>query len=177
MNTRGGRRGLLLLTALLLVAAAAWTRHAWLVDAARPVHSGEPLRPLALRSTDGSAISLRKRPGHAMLINVFASWCTPCRQEFPALARAAARLRSSGIDVGGIDQAEGADRANETSQYFKLDYPVYLDDDLQTQHVLGARVIPETVFVDANGVVTSIHSGPLDESAFVALGRVAGSAE
>jgi cytochrome c biogenesis protein CcmG, thiol:disulfide interchange protein DsbE len=170
MNTRD-RRGLILLAALVLVAATVWARHAWLVERARPVHSGESLRPLALRSTDGAAVSLRQRPGHPMLINVFASWCTPCRQEFPALSRAAAHLRSGGIDVVGIDQAEGPERALEVSQSFKLDYPVYLDNDLQTQHVLGAHVIPETVFVDADGVVTSIHSGPLDESGFLALGR------
>jgi cytochrome c biogenesis protein CcmG/thiol:disulfide interchange protein DsbE len=176
MNTRG-RRGLIFLAALLLVAAAVWTRHVWLVERARPVHSGESLRPLALRSTDGAEISLYQRPGHPMMINVFASWCTPCRQEFPALSRAAVRLRSGGVDVVGIDQAEDADRAIETTQYFKLDYPVYLDNDLQTQHVLGAHVIPETVFVDANGIVTSIHSGPLEESEFLALGRSAGVSE
>ena len=177
MNTRSALRGLLVASALVLGAAAATTRHFWLVDGARPVHSGESLRPISLRSTDGSAVSLGRRPGHAMLINVFATWCTPCRDEVPALSRAAARLRSAGTDVVGIDQAEDAQRATRFALLYKLDYPIYVDDDLQTQHVLGAHVIPETIFVNAKGIVTSINVGPLDEAGFLALGRADGSTE
>jgi thiol-disulfide isomerase/thioredoxin len=159
-----------IVAAVILLAAAGLTfRHFWLVDSARPVHSGEPLRNLSLRTLDGSPVSLGARPGHWTLINVFASWCTPCREEFPDLSKAATALRARGVDVVGIDQAEPAASALSVSKQYDLQYPIYLDGDLVSQHLLGARVIPETVSVDPAGIVRSIHSGPLDEAGFMAL--------
>jgi thiol-disulfide isomerase/thioredoxin len=156
-------------TVVLLAAAALTFRHFWLADSARPVRSGEPLRGLSVHKLDGSPISLGTRPGHWTLINVFASWCTPCRDEFPDLAKAAVTLRARGVDVVGIDQAEGAASVLSVSQQFGLQYPMFLDSDLVSQHRLGARVIPETISVDPMGIVRAIHSGPLDEAGFIAL--------
>jgi thiol-disulfide isomerase/thioredoxin len=166
----GGFFQVRILAAIVLLAAAALTfRHFWLVEAARPVRSGEPLRSLSVRKLDGSPISLATRPGHWTLINVFASWCTPCREEFPDLSKAAVTLRARGVDVVGIDQAESAASVLSVSQQFGLQYPLFLDSDLVSQHRLGARVIPETISVDPAGIVRTIHSGPLDEAGFIAL--------
>jgi thiol-disulfide isomerase/thioredoxin len=162
--------------AALLVVAALTVRHSWLLDSARPVRLGEPLRKLSVRTLDGSPISLSTRPGHWTLINVFTSWCTPCRDEFPELSKAAPALRARGIDVVGIDQAESAASVRSVSARYDLRYPMFLDSELVSQHRLGARVIPETVSVDPAGIVRSIHSGPLDEAGFIALASFKSSA-
>jgi len=171
MTTGGRLRARLLVSAILLagVVAVLALRHFWLVDAARPTHVGESLRPLQLSDLNGAPVSLNVRPGHPLMINIFASWCGPCVSEFPDLSRAAPALAARGVDVVGIDQAESGEKAQAVASRFGLAYPMFVDNALVTQHVLGARVIPETVLVAPDGKVTAIHVGPLDERGFLAL--------
>jgi thiol-disulfide isomerase/thioredoxin len=160
------RDGALIIAALVVAAAAYHFR-----PAAKPhlIQAGKPLGRLSFTTLDGSAIALAPQPGRTLLVNVFATWCPPCRSETPALADAAPRLKRAGIDVVGIDQSESGPQVQRFAQEFDLHYPLYIDDNDSTKYSLGARIIPTTVIVDSHGVVRFVHVGPLDMSEFLSL--------
>jgi thiol-disulfide isomerase/thioredoxin len=126
----------------------------------RMLKVGDRLGSLRVASLYGAPYTLDP-PGHPMVINIFATWCGPCREETPAFAQAARRLRASGIDVIGIDQQESGAQVQAFAQAFHLNYPLYVDTDGITHSVLGARVIPTTIYLDAHGVIRWEHAGPL----------------
>jgi len=134
----------------------------------RTREAGDLLGSLQVASLGGSPYTLTAH-GRPMLINVFATWCGPCRAEAPDLAYAAARLRASGIDVVGIDQQESGGQVQAFARAFGLRYPLYVDTSGITHAVLGARVIPMTVYVDASGIIRWEHEGPIDAKALLAL--------
>ncbi len=140
-----------------------------------PLRTGDRLTPLSLASIDGSTAILAPA-GRPQVINVFATWCTPCRSEMPAFALMAARFQRRGIDVVGIDQEESASQVTRFAREFALPYRVYIDRDGVTHTVLGARMIPTTIYVDGRGVIRWQHAGPLTQQDMLDLALLVRSA-
>ncbi len=162
VQTRRRWFGVPLLLCVLAVAGLVFYAHRHRVHAVR---TGEPLPALSLMTLDGHSAELGSRTSGIVVYNVFATWCPPCRAETPALARTAVELQKRGIKVIGIDQGESALAVSEFAREFNLSYPLVVDPNRQTNVLLGARVIPETIVVQ-DGIVRSISVGPLDEDAF-----------
>jgi thiol-disulfide isomerase/thioredoxin len=178
-------RGAALTAALVVLVAMAASptlrslvRHAayriGVLSPARPIATGQALGSLQLTSLDGSTQTLRARPGRRLLINIFATWCTPCQWETPYLAASARRLAEAGIDLVGVDQAEPVNSVASFVQAYNIHYPTYIDPNRWSPLSLDARVIPTTILVDPNGVVRSIHVGPLDTAELLAMTRLRG---
>lgn len=136
------------------------------------LRAGDRMVPFAVSSLDGAGVTLSP-PGRAQIINVFATWCPPCRAETPAFAALATQLKTKGIDIVGIDQQEGAAQVSRFVQDFHLTYPVYIDQGSVTHDLLGARVIPTTIYVDARGIIRWEHSGPLSAQDLTQLAQAA----
>ena len=98
--------------------------------------AGQPLGTVSLQSIDGAPVALVHRPGRALLLNVFTTWCPSCNQEMPALQQAAAGLARDGIDVAGIDQSEDAQRVAAFASQYGLRYPIYIDPQSETRYQL-----------------------------------------
>ena len=121
---------------------------------------GRPIPNLTIQSLDGNLVSLRAWKGTPLVINFWASWCVPCRQEAPVLAAAAQRMTGKAQFVGvDIQDTDSAARAYEAD--VKSPYPVgpaihgsYRD--------FGVTAPPETFFVDRHGIVQSRIIGPVD---------------
>jgi thiol-disulfide isomerase/thioredoxin len=126
----------------------------------RMLHTGDRLRPLRLSSLSGNGYTLNGGR-HPLLINVFATWCGPCREETPGLVAAASALSARGIRLVGIDQQESAQAVQTFARDFHVPYPLYVDDVGLTHTVLGARVIPTTIYVDGSGIIRWEHAGPI----------------
>jgi peroxiredoxin len=181
MNATRRREAALVAASLLLVAFAISPAGRPLVrqvvyglglrERPHAIREGERLPPLALTTLDGSSTQLVVHPGHRLLINVFATWCTPCQEETPALSGAARAIERSGTQIVGIDQAESGESVKRFAAAYGLHYPLFIDPAGTAQARLGARVIPTTLVVDAQGVVRFIHVGPLDASDFEALAK------
>ena len=139
--------GLATLTCLLEVGAVAHGA------APPPVPVGQTVGEAILQGLNGADRTLSSFRGRPLLINVWASWCGPCRQETASLERLAWRDPKRQYAVIGIstddDRAEALKwlkRSNGTISHF-------LDRQLQMEHMLGAASLPLTVLIDARGKV------------------------
>jgi cytochrome c biogenesis protein CcmG/thiol:disulfide interchange protein DsbE len=100
--------------------------------------------------------------GRAYVINMFASWCTPCRAEHPRLMQ----LRAAGVEILGVAYKDrpgaAAQFLNELGDPFRH---VALDPDGRFGLDLGIAGVPETFVVGADGTIRAVHRGPLTEDA------------
>jgi thiol-disulfide isomerase/thioredoxin len=100
--------------------------------------------------------------GTPVIVNIWASWCGPCREEAPLLA-AAARRDGDRIQFLGIDILDSKDAAARFAQEFRIPYPSLFDETGAIRSSLGFLGQPVTVFYDAAGTKVQTHSGPLDQ--------------
>jgi thiol-disulfide isomerase/thioredoxin len=108
---------------------------------------------LGLASIDGRD-AVASRPARLRVINVWATWCAPCRAELPSLQRLADATGGSGIDVLGISVDRDADFVREYLRDVRVRYPNLIDPEQRVaQPVLGATALPYTVLVDSDGRV------------------------
>ena len=119
---------------------------------------GETLRDAVMRGLNGPSRKLSDYRGRPLVINVWASWCAPCRQEMASLERLAWRDDSSWFTVIGISTDDYADRARALLVQTNATISHFIDNRLMLENMLGASRIPLTVLVDANGrVVRKIY--------------------
>lgn len=158
-----------ILTLVAAVLGAVWigmTR----VDASTPALAlGEPLPQVghpapdfALQAPGGGEVRLSDFRGQPVVVNFWATWCPPCRAEIPALEQA---HREFGGDVVilGVDVQESEATVEVFMQELDMTYPVALDPDAAVARGYQVRAYPTTVFVDSQGVIRHIFTGPLNE--------------
>ena len=129
---------------------------------ARLYANGDELIPGGLSALQKQLAQLR---GHPVVVNVWASWCGPCRFELPDLQKASA-ARGDEVAFIGVD-AEDTDPAAKTFlEEFPLPYPSVTDPDRQVKAELGLRGYPATAYYDSTGKLVHLKQGPytsLDE--------------
>ena len=155
-----GWRAAALRRALALAAAAALAFWA-LASTLLGVHERPELPQLALQASDGATTPLRALvQGQPTVINLWASWCAPCRAELPAFA--AAQQRSPELRFLFINQGEDVATVQRfvAAQPFALD-GVWLDRGSLLGPAIGSTGLPTTLFVDASGRIVERHFGML----------------
>ncbi len=99
-------------------------------------------------------------------MNVWASWCAPCRAEAPTLAEVSTQLAPKGVSFVGIDTRDSTPTAKSFVQKFGLTYPNIVDPDGQVQLLFGdslpPQAIPSTVIIDREGRVAARALGRVD---------------
>jgi cytochrome c biogenesis protein CcmG/thiol:disulfide interchange protein DsbE len=97
--------------------------------------------------------------GHPVVVNKWASWCGPCREEFPWFQRLSARL-GRGIAFVGVDSRDSAAAARTFLEEFPVPYPSYSDPDQEIARAIGAGVgFPATAFYDSGGRLAYTRQG------------------
>ena len=99
--------------------------------------------------------------GHPIVLNVWASWCTPCRQEFGRLAVASARYGNR-VAFLGADNEDSASDARAFLGQHHVDYPSYATTSAQLSRLAVIEGLPTTIYIDSAGRVTDVHTGPYD---------------
>ena len=149
---------------LLLVAAAFGTRFGedpGLVDS--PL-IGQTAPTFELEELDeGGVWSSVESDAEVLVVNFWASWCVPCREEHPALTAAARSYERQGVQFVGIVYQDSRDQAREFLDELGRGYPNLLDPDSRTAIDFGVFGIPETFFI-ADGTVVAKVTGAADES-------------
>ncbi len=146
------------LAAWLLVAAGAAQ-----ADSLEP-WSGGRAPALELQDIAGTAHRLSDYRGKVVLVNFWATWCEPCRAEMPGLERLRQSLRGRPFEVLAVNVGESPRTAREFSESLPVHFTVLLDRDLRTTKGWGAKVLPATFVVGADGGVRYRRYGELDWS-------------
>ena len=139
-----------LLACLLALAPARAPRGA---ETAGEVPVGAPLRDAALQGLNGPSRRLAEFRGKPLLINVWASWCGPCKQETASLERLAWLDAARGFNIIGISTDDDPQRARAWLADSGATISQYIDTGLTLEHMLGATHLPLTVLVGADGRV------------------------
>jgi cytochrome c biogenesis protein CcmG/thiol:disulfide interchange protein DsbE len=113
---------------------------------------------------DGTKASLADYKGKVVLINVWASWCGPCREESPLLQRWHERMQPRGGTVLGVDTLDIKGDALGFIKRYKLTYPQLNDREGASIKKLGTAQYPESFVVDKSGRITALQRGPVDDA-------------
>ena len=122
---------------------------------------GTPGIPFELRTLDGQAISLESFRGKPLVMNFFASWCDPCREEMPLINELAAQSGNKGYSVLAIAVEDSRAAVTEYAKEYKLTLPIALDLNSKVKRAYRIFGPPATFFIDRQGIIRDIIIGPL----------------
>jgi peroxiredoxin len=100
-----------------------------------------------------------------VLINFWATWCSPCRAEMPAIQRRYDALKDQGFTVLAVDDNEAAQDVTAFAQAYELTFPILLDPGETVVGLYRVYAFPTTFIVDQQGVIQKLHIGALTEAA------------
>lgn len=123
--------------------------------------AGRPAPSFTVPTTSGGTASLARYRGKVVVMNLWASWCPPCRAEMPDLQRLYADYAKKNVVVLGVDQGESPQRASAFAQSLGIHYPILVDEQQQYGRVYAALGLPTTIVVNPSGVVVRGFDGPL----------------
>lgn len=112
-----------------------------------------------LKSRDGNNVRLSDLRGQVVLLNFWASWCGPCRQEMPILDDIHNKYKSLGFSVLGVNLDAKSKKAITYLKDTPVSFPVLYDPKGITSELYGVSAMPSTVIIDKNGNVRHLHKG------------------
>jgi cytochrome c biogenesis protein CcmG/thiol:disulfide interchange protein DsbE len=163
------------LMALLLVLGVTWIAFSR-VSGQEAIARGEPppspqvgfIAPdFTLETRDGGTISLADLRGQAVLVNFWATWCSPCQAEMPAIQQVYDRYRDQGFTVLAVNHQEGDAQVGPFADQMGLTLPILMDRDGSVSARYRVNGLPSTFFVDRAGVVRNVTLGGPMTAAFI----------
>jgi peroxiredoxin len=130
-------------------------------------HEGRPAPDFLLERSTGSELRLSDLQGQPVLLNFWASWCPPCREEMPAIVEQYERHKEGGLIVVGVNLQEPDAKIAEFAEDFGMKFPVVIDRTGavgDSWRIGGAfEGLPSSYFIDADGIVRGVYNRPLTE--------------
>ena len=134
------------------------------LDSAVAAGKRRPAPRMSLPALGGAGNrSLDSYRGKVVVVNFWASWCPPCREEAPLLESWQRRLPARGGTVVGVDVLDVTGDALSFAKEIGITYPLVRDRDGSSAHDFGVGGYPETVVIDRRGRVAAIQRGPVDD--------------
>lgn len=173
MSTKSGIRLYFVFSTLVLIAGAVWI----VVSRADPEsttsgkiplpHQGFTAPEFTLQTPDGRTISLSDLRGSPVLINLWTSWCPPCRAEMPALQRTYDAYHDQGFEILAVN-ATNQDNLGDALGFVQehgLTFPILLDMNGAMSNSYQLRSLPTSFFIDRQGIIREVViGGPMSEA-------------
>ena len=121
--------------------------------------TGQSAPDFALKSASGDNLRRSEFRGDVVMINFWATWCGPCRQEMPLLDDLYARYNRVGFNLLGVNIDDDAGRAMQMIEELGVNFPVLFDDSKEVSRLYQVEAMPVTVLVDRQGTVRHVHHG------------------
>ena len=128
-----------------------------------PAEVDFPAPKLNLRTLDGAPVSLADYRGHVVLVNLWATWCRPCRQEMPLLQAFYEEYMDQGFLLVAINQEETEGVVRSFVLELGLTFPVWLDEDYLSQLEFKTTYLPSSYVIDRNGRVRLMWIGGISK--------------
>jgi cytochrome c biogenesis protein CcmG, thiol:disulfide interchange protein DsbE len=120
---------------------------------------GSTAPPLVLADLGGRDVSLASLRGKAVVLNFWATWCPPCKEELPAFAEAWRASRGRCLEIVGVTEESTREDAIAEVQRMEVPFPILLDPDGAVARAFGVTGYPRTYLIDAEGRIRKIFSG------------------
>ena len=121
--------------------------------------AGQVAPDFALKSATGENLRLSEYRGDVVMINFWATWCGPCRQEMPLLNELFDRYERVGFNLLGVNIDDDSRRAMQMVEDLGVSFPVLFDETKEVSKLYQVEAMPVTVIVDREGVVRYVHHG------------------
>ena len=131
--------------------------------------TGSPAPQFTLGSRAGQSVSLAQYKGQVVMLNFWASWCGPCRQEMPLLESIYKKYNRLGFTMIGVNVEPDSNAANEWMKATPVSFPILYDKDSKVSKMYDVAGMPSTVIIDRTGKVRVLHRGykPGDENEYL----------
>jgi peroxiredoxin len=139
----------------LLITAAMVFSAATLQAASTP----SPAPDFTLKSRTGENIKLSELRGQVVMINFWASWCGPCRQEMPILDQLYQRYQPMGFTLLGVNVEEDSTAADKILKEIPVTFPVLYDNKNKVSKSYQVQAMPSTFLIDRDGKLRYLHKG------------------
>lgn len=130
----------------------------------KPVTEGTAAPDFELSTLAGDAMALSDYSGRPVMINFWASWRPPCREEFPVLADARAAHAGEGFEILGVIRHDSDELSGRFVAESAAEWPMLPDHDSVAWGAYHPPGLPTSYFIDADGVVQRVHIGPVSET-------------
>ena len=121
--------------------------------------TGQPAPDFALKSSTGANLRLSEYRGDVVMINFWATWCGPCRQEMPLLDELYSRYQRVGFSLLGVNIDDDSGKAMNMVSELGVSFPVLFDAQKDVSRLYDVDAMPVTVLVDRDGTVRHVHQG------------------
>jgi peroxiredoxin len=141
--------------------------------AAPAVQASAAATDFSLPTRDGGTVRLSELKGQVVMINFWATWCGPCRQEMPLLQQLYGKYEPLGFTLLGVNVEPDSAPAQAWLKNVSVSFPILFDRDNKVSAQFGVEAMPSTVLIDRDGNVRHVHRGykPGDESTYADLVR------
>jgi len=140
----------------------------------RPLKVGDPAPPYAAVTVSGDTLSLLEMRGNAVLLNTWATWCSPCSAEMPGFQQLFAMFGDSGLRVIGvsIDQTGAEAKIHDFVLRHALRFTIVQDPEQRIARSFGTIGVPETFLLDRNGTIVERWTGQIDPMSAAVIAKV-----
>ncbi len=118
-----------------------------------------PSPDFTLKSNSGKNIKLSELRGQVVMLNFWASWCAPCRQEMPALEQIHKKYQPLGFTLLGINVEENSNDAIKWLKGVSVSFPILFDNQSDVSELYGVSAMPTTIIIDRDGNIRYLHQG------------------
>jgi thiol-disulfide isomerase/thioredoxin len=128
-----------------------------------------PAPPFTLTARGGNSLSLAQYKGQVVMLNFWASWCGPCRQEMPLLENIYKKYNKMGFTLIGVNVEPDSKAADDWLKQTPVSFPIIYDKDSSVSKAYDVSGMPSTVIIDRKGNIRVLHRGykPGDENEYL----------
>lgn len=135
------------------------------------IKKGDTAPDFTLKLSDGKTVKLSDYRGKKVLLNFWATWCPPCREEIPDMVKFYEDHKDQGIVILGVNLINSEQSSGGVLQFLKdynISYPVLMDEKGEVGDRYRVSAIPTTYILDSNGTITEVITGPMTYKAMEA---------
>ncbi|MBI3600698.1 MAG: TlpA family protein disulfide reductase [Nitrospinae bacterium] len=121
--------------------------------------TSKPASDFALKDITGKEVKLGSLKGKAVMVNFWATWCYPCREEIPDLQKSYEENKDKGFIILGVNIKENESKVSKFAEDYKITYPVLLDIDGSVSNKYQVFGVPMSFFIDKNGIIKDSFVG------------------
>ena len=148
---------------VIIIAVAVGAFFFWQARKTPPVEEGSAAPDFTLPLMNGGEVNLSDYRGKVVLLNIWATWCNPCREEMPSMQQFYQNMKGKPFEIlaASID-TRGSTDVDPFVKQLGLTFPILLDSDKKVNNLYQATGVPETFIIDKNGIVRDHTLGPVN---------------